>query len=75
MFIFANMKQGDKVQIVNYGGMGFDKQGYKDLYPELIGRIAVIKRVEYKDGKPFYILNGIPYKAGPYFADQLEEVF
>ncbi len=79
-------KVGDKVRIINYGAILWDRNPnlpYKqlsmfinniyiyDIMPEIIGKQGVVDIVSVKQGIVGYALNNIPEKYAWYYEDQL----
>mgnify|MGYP001003825553 FL=1 len=79
-------KMGDKVRVINYGALLWDRNGklpFKkmklstdevylyDIMPELVGKEGIVDKVSVTQGIVGYALNNIPEKYAWYHEDQL----
>lgn len=72
-------KVGDKVRVINYGGlvdqiMGNGEIKKVDLASEIVGKEGVIVQIINQQGVPKYKIEGIPMKTAWYDEEQLELV-
>jgi len=77
--MMTEFKVGDQVEIVNYGGLIYEKGDdgalhARDLLPYIIGQRGIIVKAKTTQNIDNYSIDGIPSKTAWYQNDQLELV-